>query len=99
MNRPFYSDYVRHMLRFYTRNLSITQFKSDVDNDNWYSCHEVLDQYSSRDKDILVYVYSSYDTLPDNVYNISIAHNIHQNTIWDMMKEFERKIALRRGLL
>lgn len=99
MTKPFYSDYVRHMLRFYTRNLSITDFKSDVDNNNWYACYEVFEQYSERDKDILTYVYSSYDTLPDNVYKISLAHNINQNIVWDMLKDVERKIAIRRGLL
>ena len=99
MNRPFYTEYVRHMLRFYTRNLSLTDFKSEVDRTNWYACHDVLKIYSSRDTAILIYVYSSFDTLPDNVYNISNAHNIHQNIVWDMMKELERKLAIRRGLL
>ena len=32
-------------------------------------------------------------------YNISIAHNIHQNIVWDLMKEIELKIAKKRGLL
>ena len=99
MTRPFYSEYVRHMLRFYTRNLSCYHFKSNVDLTNWNVCHEVLEPYSNRDKDILIYVYSNFDTLPDNVYNISIAHNIHQNIVWDLMKEFELKIAKKRGLL
>ena len=99
MIRPFYSEYVRHMLRFYTRNLSCYHFKSNVDLTNWNVCQEVLDQYSDLDKDILTYVYSSFDTLPDNVYKISIAHNINQNIVWDMMKDVERKIAIRRGLL
>lgn len=99
MTKPFYSDYVRHMLRFYTRNPNIEHFKSDVDNDNWYSCYEIFDQYSGRDKDILTYVYSCYDTLPDNVYEMSKKYDINQNIIWDMLKDVEKKIAIRRGLL
>lgn len=99
MNRPFYSEYVKHMLRFYARNLTINNFKNNVDKDNWSACNEVLGQYSGRDKDILIYVYGSYDTLADNVYEASLKHNINQNIVWDMMKEFERKIAKRRGLL
>ena len=99
MNRPFYSEYVRHMLRFFTRNLTLIYFTSDVDNANWYACYEVFNQYSNKDKDILKYIYSSYDTLADNVYEASLKYNINQNIIWDMMKEFERKIAKRRGLL
>ena len=99
MNKPFYTDYVRHALRFYSRNLTISHFKKEVDRENWNACHDVISDYTKRDKDILVYVYGSYDTLADNVYEISTKHRIHQNIIWDMMKEFERKIAEKRGLV
>jgi hypothetical protein len=30
---------------------------------------------------------------------MSKKHKIHQNRIWDMMKEFERKLAKQRGLI
>ena len=99
MNKPFYTDYIRHALRFYSRNLSLTTFKKEVDKENWLACQEAISNYSQRDKDILVYVYGSYDTLSDNVYEMSKKHRIHQNIIWDMMKEFEREIAEKRGLL
>lgn len=99
MNKPFYTDYVRHALRFYSRNLHISNFKKGVDKENWLACSDVIRSYSDRDKDILVYVYGSYDTLADNVYEMSKKHRIHQNVIWDMMKEFEREIAEKRGLL
>ena len=97
--KPFYTDYVRHALRFYSRNLIRPRFKKDADRDNWNACHDVISKYSDRDKDILVYVYGSYDTLADNVYEMSKKHRIHQSIIWDMMKEFERTIAEKRGLL
>ena len=99
MQKPFYTDYVRHALRFYSRNLSQPKFKKEADKENWLACHEVINAYSDRDKDILVYVYGSYDTLADNVYTISKKYSINQSIIWDEMKEFERKIAERRGLL
>ena len=99
MNKPFYTDYVRHALRYYSRNITQPRFKKGVDKENWIACHDVISNYSDRDKDILVYVYGSYDTLTDNVYVMSKKHRIHQNVIWDMMKEFEREIAEKRGLL
>ena len=99
MNKPFYTDYVRHALRFYSRNLSISTFKKDVDKENWLACQESIREYSDRDKDILVYVYGSYDTLADNVYAMSKKYSINQSIIWDMMKEFERSIAEKRGLI
>jgi hypothetical protein len=99
MNRPFYSEYVRHCLRFYTRNLELRQFKSHIDKSNWCSCHSVIKTLSERDRDIVVSVYSGYDTLADNVYEVAKKHDIDQAIIWDMMKDIERKIAKRRELM
>lgn len=99
MTRPFYSEYVRHALRFYTRNLSQTRFKSEADKNNWFACANVIKGYNDRDRDILIAVYSGHDTLADNVYETAEKYAIDQAIIWDTMKEFERKIAKRRGLM
>lgn len=99
MNRPYYSEYVRHCLRFYTRNLQTKHFKTEVDKSNWLSCASVLKNYSDRDQDMITMVYSGYDTLGDNVYETANKYEINQSIIWDLMKEIERKIAHRRGLI
>lgn len=100
MSRTYYTDYVRHALRFYTRNCkSQPKFKSEADKSNWLSCQSVLGKYSDIEIDILISVYSGYDTLPDEVFNTSKKYHIHQNVIWDMMKDCEHKIAKRRGLI
>lgn len=99
MNRPFYTDYVRHAMRFYSRNLQASCFKTDVDKLNWFSCHDTINTYSERDKNILIDVYRGFDTLSDNVYMVAENHNIDQSIIWDMMKDFERKVAIRRKLI
>lgn len=99
MNRPYYSEYVRHCLRFYSRNLDLTQFKSDVDQQNWIACADVITSYCDRDRDIIVMTYGEYDTLSDNVYEVARKLGINQAIIWDMMKDLERKIAKRRGLI
>lgn len=98
MNRPCYTDYVRHAIRFYSRYLNKPNFKSEVDKANWFACHNVIKTYSNRDKDILVYVYGAFDTIGDNVYTMANKYRINQNIIWDMMKEFERKVAIERSL-
>lgn len=98
MIRPCYTDYVRHAIRFYSRYMNKTCFKSEVDKSNWSACHSVISTYPTQDKDIILYVYGAFDTLGDNVYAMSQKHKIDQNIIWDMMKEFERKVAIERGL-
>lgn len=104
MNRPYYSEYVRHALRFYTRSVINSSqerpfFKTDVDKKNWQSCYNALKDYSDRDKSILIEVYAGCDTLPDEVYQTAKRYDINQNVIWDMMKDFERKVAKKRGLI
>ena len=99
MTKPYYSDYVRHCLRFYTRNLDLAHFKSEADKSNWLACASVLKTYEEKDRTILIEIYSGYDTLADNVYEVSKKHNVNQAPLWDMMKELERKIARKRGLM
>ena len=99
MNKPFYTDYVRHCMRFYARNTNKPRFNTEVDKNNWNACQKAIERYSEQDKDILIRVYGAYDTLADNVYETAEAYAINQNIIWDMMREFERTVARKRGLI
>ena len=100
MNRTYYTDYVRHALRFYSRNaISTPIVKSEADKQNWWACHKALESFPPKTKQILLEVYSGYDTLADEVYNASKKCIVGQNWIWDMMKDVERKIAHKRGLI
>ena len=99
MRNPFYTDYVRHCMRFYARNPVGIHFKTNVDRANWCACQIAIEDYSDRDKDILIRVYSGYDTLADNVYEVAKLYDIDQNIIWELLKEFERALAKKRGLI
>lgn len=99
MNRPCYTDYVRYAMRFYSRNLNLVSFKKKAVENNWKACDKVISNYSARDKEILIYIYGERDTLADNVYQISVKYNLHQNIIWSIMADFEEKVAIERGLV
>lgn len=99
MNRPFYSEYVRHCMRFYARNLIKPRFNTEVDKNNWYACDKAIERYSDRDRNLLLLVYGMHDTLADNVYEVAKTYNIDQNFIWDLIKDFERVVAKKRGLI
>ena len=99
MSKKYYTDYVRHALRFYTRNCNKPEFKTDVDKANWIACDRVIRKYSDDHAQLLISIYSGYDTLADEVYNASKKFGVNQDVIWDDMKEFERKIAKARLLL
>lgn len=99
MNRPFYSEYVRHCMRFYARNTEKPRFNTEVDKNNWYACHRALDNYSEQTYIILTQVYGMHDTIADNVYWVAKTYNLDQKVIWDTMKDFERSVAKKRGLI
>ena len=100
MSRPYYSEYVRHCLRFYTRNLVQPTFRNSADENNWMACKHVIGTlYPDVSRNIIIDVYGNYDTLPDNVYEASKKYDIHQNVIWDLLKDVESKVAVKRGLV
>ena len=99
MYKPFYSEYVRHCMRFYARNIYKPRFNTEVDKNNWHACNRAIEHYPDRTKDIFLRVYGSRDTLADNVYEASQIYLIDQNIIWDMLKDFEHRVAKNRGLI
>jgi transposase-like protein len=70
-----------------------------VDKNNWYACRKAIDRYSDRDKEIIIRVYALYDTIADNVYEVAKEYQIDQNLVWDLLKEIERGVARKRGLI
>ena len=99
MNKPFYVDYVRHCLRFYTRTTFKPQFKSEVDENNWYACHRAMEHFSDEDKNIILKVYGMRDTIEDNVFQMATLYWRDQNDIWLMLERLERLVARKRGLI
>ena len=99
MVKKHYSEYVRHILRFYTRNLKQPVFNSIISQQNWLVCHSVINRCFPEHKDVIIAVYQPFDTMGDNVYQASKAYNIPQDNIWSMMADLERTIAQERGLI
>ena len=96
--RTFYSEYVRHCMRFYSRHLN-PKFKSEADKNNWIACQCALSGFSDSDRETLLTIYRGRDTIPDNVYQISKEKGIKQDNLWKLVNDLERKVAKRRGLL
>lgn len=102
--RPYYSEFVRHCLRYYIKTLdegngSHPIFKSDADRANWGACHQVLKDYSEKDMDVIAHIYRPGDTIADKIYTMSKAKGVNQDTIWSLISTLERRVAKRRGLM
>lgn len=96
--KTYYSDYVQHCMRFYARHPN-PKFKSETEKQNWNACDSALKNFEVSEKDILMDIYRSGDTLADNVYIASVKLNVNQNIIWKLISKLEKLIAKRRGLL
>lgn len=98
MSRAFYSDFANHCLRFYTRHDN-PEFHNEADRRNWEVCEEVLSEYPNREREILTFIYFEGDTIADNVYRISLAKGVEQDSVWKLVNGIEKEIARRRGLI
>ena len=102
--KPFYSEFVRHCLRYYVKTQDEGYgghpvFKSDADKANWTACYYVLKDYSPRDMDVIAEIYRPGDTIADKIYLLAKTKQVPQDTIWNLINTTERKIAKKRGLL
>jgi hypothetical protein len=98
MSRAFYTEYVKHCLRFYVRHGN-PKFHTEADKHNWQACEEALNTFSDSDREMLMAVYQGGDTIPDNIYQLAKDKDISQDCVWRLVNELERKVAKRRGLL
>lgn len=96
--RTFYTEYVQHCMRFYARH-SHPKFRSDADKLNWNACDNAMKGFTPSEVEILMFVYREGDTIPDNIYKVSVDRNIKQDIVWKLVNELERKIAKRRVLI
>lgn len=102
--RPYYSEFVRHCLRYYIKTLDEGKgghpvFKKEVDKENWRACDFVLKNYSEDDMDMIAHIYRQGDTIPDKIYELAKNRGVHQDTIWSLINHLERRIAQKRGLV
>lgn len=104
MPRPYYAEYVNHMMRFYATGFVKSptkkqQFRSEVDRKNWTICESIMLRYEERERNILLTIYSRSDTLGDNIYELAKELHIDQSEIWQLVTDITRRIAKARGLI
>jgi hypothetical protein len=102
--KPQYSEVVRRWLRYYAITQDeapgcLPRFKNEEERENWSACYHVLKDYSARDVRIILQLYLPGDTVPDKIYMMSNTMRIPQNTIWNLMRDTEKRIARKRGLI
>lgn len=98
MNDRYYTQYVRHCLRFYAR-YDNPDLSREIDRLNWSACDRAIKAFDNDDKNMLLAIYRGADTVADNIYNLSKTTEIAQNYIWKLTAILEYRIAQERGLV
>lgn len=98
MARAFYTEYVNHCMKFYTRR-SILCAITEADVLNWKACQKAIGEFSSDEQEILRFIYREKGAIVDNVNRISKDKNMNQDSVWKLITRLERKIAKIRGLI
>ena len=100
MAKPYYAEYVNHILRFYFRYNRSKGFKNDVDKMNYIAADKVVQRMTDIDRNILTLVFGQDDINLANNVNIASAH-FGENTarIWSLVSTVTTKVAKERKLL
>jgi hypothetical protein len=100
MAKPYYADYVNHILRFYFRYDRNKGFKSDVDKSNYIAADKVIQRMSDTDRELLSAVFTQESiNLADNVSRAATAHGEDPVRVWSLVSMVTSKVAKERRLL
>lgn len=100
MAKPYYADYVNHMLRFYFRYDRKKGFKNDVDKSNYIAADKVIQHLPENDVEVLRTVYKQDGiNLADNVFTAAKEHHKEATNVWSLVCTVTTKVAKERRLL
>lgn len=100
MAKPYYAEYVNHILRFYFRYDRTRGFKNDVDKTNYMSADRVIQKLSDNDVKVLTTVFQQDNpNLVDNVVLTAKKFREDPTKIWSLISSITTKIAKERKLL
>lgn len=95
--RVYYSDYVKHMMyEFLTKDQA--EELTDVQKQNNEVIKKVISEMSEIEKNILYKVYMHRQTI-DGVTAASSESGMMIETLYGIVRTFEKKVAKERGLI
>ena len=98
MAKTHYTDYVARAMRFYIRHKN-PNFKSDMDQANWYACEEALKEFPPDEQEMITFVYESDLKIKESIVCLAKMKGIKQDKIWRTIANFEKRVAKIRGLI
>lgn len=100
MAKPYYAEYVNHILRFYFRYNRNKGFKNEVDKMNYLAADKVIQRVTTHDRDIVSAVFKQDGiNFADNVAVVAAQFGVESGKIWTIISTITTKVAKERRLL
>ena len=86
MAKPYYAEYVNHILRFYFRYNRNKGFKNDVDKMNYIAADKVVQRMADADREVLSAIFKQDNpNLADNVMLVAVQNGEDAAKIWSLV--------------
>ena len=100
MAKPFYAEYVNHMLRHYLRHPNELTGKNEIEFKNWTITKEIVLSKSQEEQDLLTDIYSRGTlSVYESVKEVEKERNIPANDIFALINRIAQEIAKARELI
>ena len=100
MAKPYYADYVNHILRFYFRYARNKGFKNEVDKLNYMAADKVIQRMSDSDREALSLVFKQDGINFTDIVSAAAAQRGEEpSKIWSLISTATTKVAKERRLL
>ena len=94
--KPYYTDYVRHMMRQYLLSAECGETRAEILNRK--VCGSVVRLLHEPEKGAILAAYAR-GNIRKNVSEAAAKYHIGEERLWRLIKETEKIIARERGLL
>lgn len=101
----YYTSYVNHILRLYTRKGNIAEIRTDADRLNWEAADRVLRTLTDTQRAVIhcIYAesmyYSGNEAFERSVNLAAERTGMSRNDIYILVSRVTRTIAAKRGLI
>lgn len=98
--KPYYADYVNHMLRFYCRNMNIENFRNQCDERNWWACYNVIECLPEDERQIVINVFTERcENMLTAVQDTAATTGLPVSRVWAVLNAASAKVAKEARLI
>ena len=101
MRQNYYSDYVIHAMRWYTRCLGDPDSGpvGPAEKANWEAASRTMGRFSEKERDVLLQLYQDDGPFADRVATVALRFGFSPESVWHLSDKAMKTFAVVRGLI